>query len=80
MPMTELERARAHLAFCQDDLHYCRGNLPYSRGAYKAAERHFLAALSWVWDAQERASTDIRMGVYQGGMPVGYALSYAPHA
>ena len=54
--MTELERARAHLRECQRILysqrrawpHLCQGEM-LSRD-----ESNVLAALSWVWDAQER--------------------------
>jgi hypothetical protein len=51
--MTELEEARAHLQHCQDVLAIGRAN---GGGAYMdLSERNVLAALSWVWDAQERA-------------------------
>lgn len=80
--MTELERARAHLQVCQYDLAGARLLQWCLAGERRLrfVEEAYLAALSWVWDAQERASTDVRMGIYQGGMPVRYALSHAPRA
>ena len=61
----ELERARAHLRSCQkiladERLAYARPPFwyPYKtkRGAMwlRIAERNVLAALSWLWDVQER--------------------------
>jgi hypothetical protein len=70
--MTELEKARAHLRECQTDLRKYREKVGilvppgvnsrqfvrewrvYER---KRRENAFLAALSWVWDAQERDPT-----------------------
>lgn len=55
--MTELELAREHLRNCQDHLGYARLNLfPYSgsKKHLRGMEVRVLAALSWVWDAQER--------------------------
>lgn len=50
--MTELEHARTHLHETQSALQNARSSdLPWA----KTAENHFLAALSWVWDAQERS-------------------------
>ena len=54
--MTELETARAHLQECQVELKIARG-LAWCLGGQRAAkvrERAVLAALAWVWDAQER--------------------------
>jgi hypothetical protein len=62
--VTELERARTHLRQCQADLRFWRCNrsdrekregreLPTGRRE-KDSENAILAALSWVWDAQER--------------------------
>ena len=59
--MTELEQARAHLQDCQKALKHARDVSVFEQGQWwpenmKAnAERTVLAALSWVWDAQERA-------------------------
>lgn len=55
--MTELEQARAHLLECQDLLHAAR-KLAWCIDGQRMAleyEKYVLAALSWVWDAQERA-------------------------
>ena len=58
--MTELEQARAHLRDCQKALKHARDVSVFEQGQWwpenmKAnAERAVLAALSWVWDAQER--------------------------
>lgn len=49
--MTELERARAHLLWCQAWLSDCR------RANYEtipSAEDAVLAALNWVWEEQEK--------------------------
>lgn len=66
--MTELEEARAHLRVCQETLSLARrkaaemqGGLgPWgiknSSGWIAKCETAVLAALSWVWDAQERAA------------------------
>jgi hypothetical protein len=59
--MTELEQARAHLRDCQKALKHARDVSVFEQGQWwpenmKAnAERAVIAALSWVWDAQERA-------------------------
>jgi hypothetical protein len=56
--VTELERARQHLCQRQDGLRRARamgirpGELIDS--AMRRIEADYLAALSWVWDAQER--------------------------
>lgn len=52
MPETELERARQHLLLTQSAFQRARLN---RQPWVLTAEQHFLAALSWVWDAQERA-------------------------
>jgi hypothetical protein len=57
---TELEQARAHLRDCQKALKHARDVSVFEQGQWwpenmKAnAERAVIAALSWVWDAQER--------------------------
>ena len=59
-PITELEEARAHLRERQSDLYSARCALaetdPVAEAGYiiKNCEVSVLAALSWVWDAQER--------------------------
>jgi len=50
--VTELEQARAHLRETQERLAYERGYNDLDR--IRFFERCTLAALSWVWDAQER--------------------------
>ena len=55
--MTELEQARAHLRRCQFILARDRkscGSTEVDKGILIASEWGVLAALSWVWDAQER--------------------------
>jgi hypothetical protein len=57
--MTELERARAHLRDSQENLSWRRfqqqhGKHPADWHALRWAEDVFLAALSWVWQEQER--------------------------
>jgi hypothetical protein len=47
---TELDRARTHLRRCQDHLAYVRKN----GFATEMEESPVKAALSWVWDAQQR--------------------------
>jgi hypothetical protein len=53
--VTELERARQHLSAAQVSLRYAR-RLKLSYSARRGTEAHFLAALSWVWDAQQRSA------------------------
>jgi hypothetical protein len=59
--MTELERARAHLQVCQYDLagarllQWCLAG----KRRLRFVEEAYLAALSWVWDAQERQKIKI---------------------
>ena len=58
-PQTELERARAHMRACQEDLLRARRPVAWSgadtpAGVMSMREDRFLAALSWLWDAQER--------------------------
>lgn len=55
--MTELERARAHLRASQNDLAKIRGAgmPPWIIGF---AEGNVLAALSWVWEEQEKVNGD----------------------
>lgn len=51
---SELSRARAHLLWCQEALYFWRTT---GRDvAIKRREESFLAALSWVWEEQTRAS------------------------
>ena len=56
--MTELERARAHLWNCQWSLRAFRRDAKELGGSYEEtvrhAEGHVLAALSWVWEAQQQ--------------------------
>jgi hypothetical protein len=70
--MTELEEARAHLEACQAHLAWTR-QAPQVFGAnpddaYKEFiridERRVLAALSWVWDVQERAGINLVADAY----------------
>ncbi len=79
-PITELEQARAHLRVCQDHLEHCRSNIAIQtyqdqrdiwRSLAKAAEVHIFAALSWVWDAQER---DAAWRVWSDASKLAYAL------
>lgn len=54
--MTDLERARAHLRYCQDALAtYRRNGIRY---LVPGTEACVLAALSWVWEEQCRVDTD----------------------
>lgn len=58
--MTELDQARAHLRRCQAVLRDLRCGQPHSDAIYQLARTQashdsLLAALSWVWDAQDRA-------------------------
>lgn len=62
VPGSELARARAALLYRQLNLADTRlmarcGQLgDYTKESLRMAESNFLAALSWVWDAQERAA------------------------
>lgn len=62
--MTETERARAHLKKCQGWLVTARTAPQALQQGYSQAdiivahEANVLAALSWVWDAQERERSD----------------------
>lgn len=77
--MPELQRAREHLIETRQMLAAARLYADrLGRTRLREAETAFLAALSWAWDAQERASTEIRMGIYQGGLPIPYVLADAP--
>jgi|ERR1035437_4740556 hypothetical protein len=60
--MTELENARAYLAESQDYLRDIRRQTPAwaAPGLIGRAESGVLAALSWVWDAQERSGFNRR--------------------
>lgn len=51
---TDLERARAHLLFCQELLREMRQLCPSGLGL-EEYEDYFLSALSWVWEEQEKA-------------------------
>lgn len=57
--MTELERARAHLRICQEHLKWARADTaamasPPTSDFLTRIENHVLAALSWVWEVQEK--------------------------
>lgn len=52
--MTELEQARAHLRISQLNLFEIRRVHKGSQPWLDQAKQRVLAALSWVWDAQER--------------------------
>ena len=52
-PPSELEQARRHLLECQEELAESRRSIGDPPGYFKSREA-VLAALSWVWDAQER--------------------------
>jgi hypothetical protein len=73
--MTDLERARAHLLECQRDL-YVRRAAPWTRNpsgqqwCRERAEQAFLAALSWVWEEQQRNRN--------GSRDEGMAITYGP--
>jgi len=63
--MTELEEARAHLREWQEQLSDNRKHIQFIRYGRRDAlndlkwfERQVCAALSWVWDAQERAGVN----------------------
>ena len=56
--MTELERARGWLKDCQDRLAYERSF--HDKVRVRFFESAVLAALSWVWEAQERERLQIR--------------------
>ena len=70
--MTELEQARAHLRRCQQNLATQRQlgrdrfDIPAAvviaagHNPYRDEMANVLAALSWVWDAQERAERNAR--------------------
>ncbi len=64
--MTELERARAHLLSTQRDLRRCR-EAQFNRPITESYERYVIAALSWVWEEQEKdrlARYDIHSFIY----------------
>jgi hypothetical protein len=81
--MTELEQARAHLEKAQNMLHEARHGVQWSNQQKdwvkapgpitwrKYCEQTVLAALSWVWDAQER---DAAWQVWSGASKLAYAL------
>jgi hypothetical protein len=53
--MTDLERARAHLLACQSQYAFFRkSQISYRDRAIEVTENNFLAALSWVWEEQEK--------------------------
>lgn len=61
-PSDELKQARTHLGKCQKELGERRFEMAGRRlrrysfpSEVRSAEADVLAALSWVWDAQERA-------------------------
>lgn len=64
--MTELEEARAYLRERQEVLSRCRR---MSEPIYvrRRCETAVVAALSWVWDAQEHAGRKDAETIYQWG-------------
>lgn len=50
--MTSLDRARAHLLFCQELLRKMRRLCPSGLGL-EEYEDYFLSALSWVWEEEK---------------------------
>lgn len=53
--MTELERARAHLLTCQNSLRIYRcAQSPWEQCGGAWYETLVLAALTWVWEEQEK--------------------------
>jgi hypothetical protein len=54
VPVTELERARAILRLHQSGLHHIRSQGGFGRDVRIKAMSDVLAALSLVWDAQQR--------------------------
>lgn len=78
--MTELERARTYLLRCQTKLWNVRRDSVFEEGqwwpnkAMPNAEDAVLAALSWVWEAQERAGANhriVQVGDIVTGIPGG---------
>ena len=66
--MAELERARAHLRLCQESLRQWRTagfTEEYLRENIGPEEDNFIAALSWVWEEQEKAREPTAAEVYQ---------------
>ena len=60
--MIEVKRARQHLLVQQALLHLARSQ--FRRGpVIDAHENCVMAALSWVWDAQERAGLNAWKGI-----------------
>lgn len=55
--MSELERAQAHLRNCQSDLRSTRCSRHFTD--YRHEESAVLAALSWLWEAQQRWKTEL---------------------
>ena len=51
--MTELDEARAHLRRCQSALASAR-KISHEKEFFRQFEVNVLAALSWIWDVQER--------------------------
>ncbi len=72
--MIELERARAHLLRCQEILcerrrvtgwaNYYYDSIASPNKYIERAEDSVCAALSWVWEEQEREGTDRIMGAW----------------
>lgn len=61
-----LARAREELRKAQYNLaHYRRMGAPFSEIFSRLATDRVLAALSWVWDEQERARAALLADVYQ---------------
>lgn len=80
--MTDLERARVHLQDCQEWLADVRA-APFvlAQGLYLGkAENAVLAALSWVWEEQEKAA-DIELNEWWMLQCTGHRrLHGLPHA
>jgi hypothetical protein len=80
--MTELESARAHLRHCQAELKHAREVSVFEQGSWwpqglrSNAEAAVLAALSWVWDAQERNTDILRITSVSGLLAVGMTITW----
>lgn len=62
---SELAWARTFLLARQIELRMTRRHRPVSHRAIRSAEKRVLAALSWVWDAQERAHAEAVRPFYE---------------
>jgi hypothetical protein len=72
--MTELERARAHLRECQEDLRWARGDMvaPPNFQYLQRMEGYVLAALSLVWEEQQRTDGDYVFPRVSGNKDLGF--------